>query len=222
MEDLRRIGETFEEDTGDWDEDGDGDGVYGFRGWLDACTRTSVLAGGDGIPEDPSTCLVPPESLLIRIRFLQKILTDSSTLRSHYRLAITPHSSINPISTLCSRPPLASLLLSLAIREQSSTETFSFPDPIRFALLLPRLGIKKFQNYTGSVLSSRQCLSFAEAFSTARSSRRSGSRRRTRLPNQSLGLPRNAWFRPPSPTTHPGSSGLGVYAIYASNRRNPH
>jgi hypothetical protein len=65
MEDLRRIGEMVGEDSGDWDEDGDGDGVYRFRGWLDACTRTSVLAGGDSIREDPSRCLGLPRSLLI-------------------------------------------------------------------------------------------------------------------------------------------------------------
>ena len=154
MEDLRRIGETFDQDSGDWDEDGDGDGVYGFRGWLDACTRISVLAGGDSIPEDPSTCLGLPRSPCILIRFLQKYLTDSSTPRPHYHLAITLHSLISPISTLCSHPPLASSPLSSAIREQSSTETFSFPDPMRCTLLLPLLGIKEFQNYTGSVLSS--------------------------------------------------------------------
>jgi hypothetical protein len=70
MADLRRIGETFDEDSGDWDEDGDGDGVYGFRGWVDACSRTSVLAGGDNIPEDPSTYRGLPSSLPIMIRFL--------------------------------------------------------------------------------------------------------------------------------------------------------
>lgn len=44
LEDLRRIGETFEEDSGDWDEDEDGGGVYSFRGWADACPSYSRLA----------------------------------------------------------------------------------------------------------------------------------------------------------------------------------
>ena len=154
MEDLRRIGETFDEDSGDWDEDGDGDGVYGFRGWLDACARVSVLASGDSIPEDPSRCLILPRSPLILIRFLQKSPTDSSTPRPHYRLAITLHSLISPISTLCGRPPSASSPLSSVIRDQSSTEIFSFPGPRSCSLLPPLLGIKGFQNYTGSVLSS--------------------------------------------------------------------
>jgi hypothetical protein len=65
MEDLRRIGETFDEDSGDWDEDGDGDGVFSFRGWVDACPHTSVLAGGDSIPEDPSMYLRLPRPSLI-------------------------------------------------------------------------------------------------------------------------------------------------------------
>ena len=154
MGDLRRIGETFDEDSGDWDEDGDGDGVYGFRGWLDACTRVSVLASGDSIPEDPSRYLGLPRSPLILIGFLQKSLTDSSIPRPHYRLVITLHSLISPISTLCDRPPSASLPLSSVIRDQPSTETFSFPDPISRILLPPLLGIKGFQNYTGSVFSS--------------------------------------------------------------------
>jgi len=98
-----------------------------------------------------------PRSLLTRIRFLQKSLTDSSTPRPRYRLAITLHSLINPISTLCSHPPSVSSLLSSAIREQSSTETSSFHDLIRCTLLLPLLGIKGFRNYTGSVPRSRQC-----------------------------------------------------------------
>ena len=80
MKDLRRIGEAFDEDSGDWDLDGDGDGVYGFRGWADACTHISVLAGGNSIFEDPSTYLSLPRFLLITTRFLQRSLIGSSTL----------------------------------------------------------------------------------------------------------------------------------------------
>ena len=151
MDDLRRIGEAFGEDSGDWDEDGDGDGVYGFRGWADACTRTSVLLGSNSIPEDPSTYLGLPRSLPIMIRFLQRSRTGSSTLRPHYRLAITLHSLTNPISMLFNRPPSAFSLLSSAIREQPSMEIFFFLDLRRHILLLLLPGVKESQNYTGCV-----------------------------------------------------------------------
>lgn len=38
MHDLNLLGEKFDETDG-WDESHDGDGVYNFRGWADACTQ---------------------------------------------------------------------------------------------------------------------------------------------------------------------------------------
>jgi hypothetical protein len=110
-------------------------------GWMRALVPAflQVVIASLKIPVRTLVCL---GLCSLRSELLQRNLTDSSTPRPHYRLATTLHSLINPISTLCDRPPSAFSPLSSAIREQPSTEISSFLDPRRCVCSYHSLGSK--------------------------------------------------------------------------------